>query len=79
MWQEATDKHDWDLRMAPYAAMVDRMDQGIGRILSHIKQSGEENNTLVVFSFRQRRLLTVAAPQPQEQSARGTGGIEHRL
>ena len=32
-----------------YAAMVDRMDQGIGRILEAIDQSGVANNTLVWF------------------------------
>ncbi|MDP4625325.1 MAG: arylsulfatase [Akkermansiaceae bacterium] len=38
-----------DLRMAIYAAMVDRMDQAIGRILTKVKELGQEENTLVMF------------------------------
>jgi arylsulfatase len=36
-------------KMAVYAAQVDRMDQGIGRILKQIKTSGREKNTIVIF------------------------------
>jgi len=48
-WPEV--KHrDWEaLRMAVYAAQVDRMDQGIGRILAALRAWGLEENTLVVF------------------------------
>ncbi len=31
--------------MAVYAAMVDRMDQNIGRVLRKIQELGEEENT----------------------------------
>jgi len=41
---------DWqDARMAVYAAMIDRMDQGIGRIVEQLKKSGQDENTLVLF------------------------------
>lgn len=36
-------------RMAIYAAMVDRMDQNIGRILAALKQRGAFENTLIFF------------------------------
>ncbi len=36
-------------RMAIYAAMVDRMDQQIGRIIANLKARGELDNTLIVF------------------------------
>lgn len=36
-------------RMAIYAAMVDRMDQAIGRVLGKVRDMGDEQNTLVVF------------------------------
>lgn len=36
-------------RMAIYAAMVDRMDQAIGRVLAKIHETGNEENTLVIF------------------------------
>ncbi len=48
-WAEAEDKEDWALRMAVYAAMVDRMDQGIGRILDSLDKTGAAENTLVMF------------------------------
>lgn len=35
--------------MATYAAQVDRMDQGIGRVLDQLEASGRLDNTLVVF------------------------------
>lgn len=48
-WNEASDKEDWAYRMAVYAAMVDRMDQGIGNILSALEDTGRLDNTLLVF------------------------------
>jgi len=36
-------------RMEVYAAMVDRMDQGIGRVLAALAESGQAENTLVIF------------------------------
>ena len=41
---------DWeDLKMATYAAQIDRMDQGIGRILEKVRELGAEDNTLIMF------------------------------
>ena len=48
-WEEAQDKQRWDRKMAVYAAMVDRMDQGIGRVLDRIRALGKEQDTLVLF------------------------------
>lgn len=46
----ATANQDWeDLRMATYAAMVDRMDQNIGRLLASLKDLGIDDNTVVMF------------------------------
>lgn len=36
-------------RMAIYAAMIDRMDQNIGRVLADLKEQAELENTLIVF------------------------------
>ncbi len=48
-WEKAP-HHAWEAnRMATYAAMVERMDRGIGRIVSRLKQKGVEQNTLVLF------------------------------
>lgn len=36
-------------RMEVYAAMVDRMDQAVGRVIQTLKDSGEYENTVVMF------------------------------
>jgi len=38
-----------EARMETYAAMVDRMDQGIGRVLQALDKTGVANNTVVMF------------------------------
>lgn len=48
-WEEAKDKETWDLKMAVYAAQIDSMDQGIGKILAQVKALDAEENTLVLF------------------------------
>ena len=48
-WKDIEDKDAWDLKMAVYAAMVDRVDQNIGRLLDKVRRLGEEDNTLVMF------------------------------
>ncbi len=48
-WEDAKNKEWQNLRMEVYAAMIDSVDQGIGRIMSALKESGVDNNTLVLF------------------------------
>ena len=38
-----------NLRMAVYAAQIDRMDQGVGRICARLRELGIEDDTLVMF------------------------------
>ncbi|MDP7288370.1 MAG: arylsulfatase, partial [Phycisphaerae bacterium] len=38
-----------EARMETYAAMVDRMDQGIGRVLAALDEAGVADNTVVMF------------------------------
>ncbi|TWU02213.1 arylsulfatase [Stieleria varia] len=38
-----------DLRMATYAAMVDCVDQGVGRVMRTLKELDIDDNTLVIF------------------------------
>ncbi len=56
----AQDSPDWDtlsqevrdemsLRMSIYAAQVDRMDQNIGRLTQFLQETGELDNTIIVF------------------------------
>ncbi|MEO8313659.1 MAG: arylsulfatase [Pseudomonadota bacterium] len=40
---------DLAMRMAIYAAMIDRLDQNIGRVTADLRARGELDNTLVVF------------------------------
>jgi arylsulfatase len=48
-WDE-TEHRAWEAeRMAVYAAQVDCMDQNIGRILKALKETGREENTVIMF------------------------------
>ncbi|MEI7730347.1 MAG: arylsulfatase [Verrucomicrobiota bacterium] len=48
-WEAATNQA-WEARcMEVYAAMIDSMDQGIGRIVATLRKQGQLENTLVVF------------------------------
>lgn len=48
-WKEVENKAEWDRKMAVYAAMIDRMDQGIGQLMQKLQELGIEENTLVMF------------------------------
>ena len=50
-WNSLSDemKQEMDLRMAIYAAQIDRMDQNIGKLIGEIEKMGELNNTLILF------------------------------
>ena len=43
------DKDMWDLRMSVYAAMIDRLDQNIGRIVNYLTEAEGLDNTLIIF------------------------------
>ena len=48
-WEKAPNK-EWDIRnMEVYAAMIDNMDQGIGRIVSEFERQGTLDNTLIFY------------------------------
>ncbi|MCP1382805.1 arylsulfatase [Runella salmonicolor] len=48
-WENTTNQDEWDLKMATYAAMVSRMDAGIGKIVEKLRANGQLNNTMIVF------------------------------
>lgn len=48
-WADAKDKATWVRKMAVYAAMIDRMDQGIGRLIQTLKANDQYKNTLIIF------------------------------
>jgi arylsulfatase len=51
-WDSLPENRRRDLarRMAIYAAMIDRMDQQLGRVIADLKRHDELNNTLIVFT-----------------------------
>lgn len=48
-WADAAHKNWQAERMAVYAAMVERLDQGVGRIVATLREQGRLNNTLLLF------------------------------
>ena len=65
-WEQNPDR-EWDARaMAVHAAMVDRMDQGIGRIIAALEKNGQLNNTLILF-------LSDNGASPEDAMAYGAG------
>ncbi|MFQ6131992.1 MAG: arylsulfatase [Armatimonadota bacterium] len=48
-WEDAEHKEWFDMRMAVYAAQIDRMDQCLGRVMAKLAEIGAADNTLVMF------------------------------
>jgi len=50
-WGDLTDGlRDWESRrMACYAALIDRVDQELGRVVADLEKAGELDNTLILF------------------------------
>ncbi|MFW6410385.1 MAG: arylsulfatase [Halanaerobiales bacterium] len=48
-WEDVDNKEEMAQKMAVYAAQMDRMDQGVGKILTHLEEVGQRDNTIVVF------------------------------
>lgn len=50
-WAQLPEKTKKEMaqKMAVYAAQIDRMDQGIGRILKQLEATGKASNTIVIF------------------------------
>lgn len=48
-WEEAKNRKWESLRMAVYAAQVEAMDRGIGRVIEKLKEKGEMENTFIFF------------------------------
>ena len=48
-WDEASDREWQAIRMQVYAAQIDRMDRGVGRIIDALRACGKLDDTLVIF------------------------------
>jgi arylsulfatase A-like enzyme len=70
-WQDLADVSWETAKMEVYAAMVDVMDRGIGRLLSAIESSGAAQNTLVIFFSDNGGCASDALPQAYADFRRG--------
>lgn len=48
-WEAVDNKPTWLLKMQTYAAMVEEMDRGIGRLIAALEATNELDNTLILF------------------------------
>ena len=48
-WIDVENKEEWDLKMAVYAAMIESIDDGIGKLVRHLQESGKLENTVIMF------------------------------
>jgi arylsulfatase len=64
-----------EARMEVYAAMVDRLDQGIGRVLAALDQSGAADNTVVMFLSDNGGCATWPRPNQEEGFRQYNQGI----
>lgn len=48
-WDDVENKEYEDIRMAVYAAMIEQVDRGVGRVLETLKQSDQFENTVIMF------------------------------
>jgi len=48
-WDEVENKEEMAFKMAVYAAQIDRVDQGIGKLLDKLDEVGKRDNTLILF------------------------------
>jgi arylsulfatase len=75
-WKTVTGKQrEYELRkMMVYAAMVDRIDQNVGRVMTRLEATGQADNTLVIFlSDNGANRLTYGNPDKDMPGPKGTG------
>lgn len=48
-WNEVANKHREEVCMEVYAAMVDRMDQGIGKVIATLERHNQLENTIIFY------------------------------
>lgn len=70
-WDELTEqeKNDMDMKMAVYAAQVHCMDYNIGRLMKHLEEKGEMDNTIIVF-------LSDNGACAEPHVEKGSGGVD---
>jgi arylsulfatase len=72
-WSKVARK-DWEIRcMEVYAAMVDNMDQGIGRLLAALRANGQFDNTLILYLQDNGACAETVGRNPGGGKAKGKG------
>ena len=61
---EFVDKYKGKDIHATYASMVEKFDEGVGKVLDHLKESGLSNNTLVIFSSENGVIAAINKQKP---------------
>jgi arylsulfatase len=80
-WDKVANK-EWEARcMEVYAAMIDDMDQGIGRLVAALKANGQFDNTLIFFLQDNGACAETPGRNPQPGKAKknetGNKGFPH--
>ncbi|MBO9728770.1 MAG: arylsulfatase [Chitinophaga sp.] len=78
-WESLTydEQQLWQKKMEVYAAMIDRMDQGIGKILTKLKELKKDENTLIVFisdNGAQGGFIPTGRKRPRSSGPIGSAG-----
>jgi arylsulfatase A-like enzyme len=71
-------QRDLARRMAVFAAMVQSVDDGVGRIIEHLESTGDLANTLVLISQRQRSVLRMGTVRFRRAVAPGNHDAANR-
>ena len=87
-WKDA-DLKPWEQRcMEVYAAMVDRLDRGVGDIVQSLKDTGQFENTLILFladngacaeNYGRRDNQAKAIPDPTIRRPMAPGELQRRM
>ncbi|HXI71505.1 MAG TPA: arylsulfatase [Verrucomicrobiae bacterium] len=73
-WSDVKDKN-WEAnRMATYAAMIEHIDAGVGRIMETLRTKGVQTNTLVIFFSDNGGCAEVIAPSWYDVPSRTRDG-----
>jgi arylsulfatase A-like enzyme len=73
-WKDEPHKEWQARRMAVYAAMIDHMDQAVGKIVEALKKKGQLDNTLILFLADNGGCAEGMGPRPANANPATTSG-----
>ena len=76
-WDNLTfeEKQLWKAKMEVYAAMLDRADQGVGKVLAKLKELKKDDNTLIIFISDNGAPAEDMAHRDKNHAGRNTGPV----